>query len=121
MKLKVYEVLVQRTAIECIPTTVFEHEFPILQQVHSKSGPEAVQLQEEGERDIKDFEVDAEYDRMAAKYGKHPDTKRDYVEMVYGLKTTGGLARSIGIEPKALLKPKVTAPKKVNVAELRAG
>lgn len=105
MKVRYFDVLVQRGPLEAIETTVSEHEFPVLQEVHRARGDESLQIQGESTREV-NLDPDAEWERLKAKYGNHKETRTPFVQVIYGVKAGPGLMKAMGLEAR----PRVRAP-----------
>lgn len=115
-------VLVQRSGnganvTDKTPTVVYEHEVPILEEIHGEGSIEVIEdtddiLDKSVTKDRKktidhivktagigqDFTGDPfeEYQRMAAKYGMHTEVRMSNVEKVYGSYRDGGFTKATG-------------------------
>ncbi|MGH3632694.1 MAG: hypothetical protein ACRDTS_01055 [Mycobacterium sp.] len=86
-------VVVERDPMEKIATQLPAHEGPSLEAIHGGEGS----LQIVGKPidvDI-EFEPEAEYERLVAKYGNHPDTKQPFVREAYGALSEGRFAKAL--------------------------
>lgn len=90
--LKYAKVLVVRNPMEKIAKTVPLHEVPVLRDVH---GAGAVIVEGEVSSEMPVPDVEAEFERLRAVYGQHPEINMPYVEHVYGGALTGGLGRAL--------------------------
>lgn len=132
MKANILAVKIRRDAHTITPTTVTEHEIPILQTIF---GEESVQTLDG--KPLSDDQIPAEvvvgqvdvseteFDRLAAKYGGNEDGL--IVEQVYGKRASRGLDKALthnaeGAEKKAAAEAKAKeAAEKKAAAEAKAG
>jgi hypothetical protein len=127
-------VLVQRSGggthiTDATPTIVFEHEVPLLEEIHGEGSCITMTDEELLDRDVVvkrkqqiDYIIRAnrlgegfngdpfeEYQRLAAKYGMHPEVRMLVVEKVYGVFREGRFTKACG----------VLAYEEMSLAELR--
>ncbi len=81
-------VLVDRGPMEKIPTTVYAHEIPCLEIQHGEGSvqeitdlPEGMDYDEIGE--LARLDLDEEWSRLIAKYGRHPELNVSVCEYVF--------------------------------------
>lgn len=114
-------VLVQRAGggthvTDQTPTIVFEHEVPLLEEIHGEGSCEVVEYDQILDREVVtkrkeqiDYIVKAnhlgenfmgdpfeEYQRLSIKYGMHPDVRMAVVEKVYGVFREGRFTKACG-------------------------
>lgn len=85
MKVPYVVALVEKDAVEQVPTTVPAHEVPVLQAVHG--GRVAVDENADlpaGLIETEDFDPEDEYARLETRYGDAPGTKASYASIAYG-------------------------------------
>lgn len=120
MKLRAHKVIVIRDEMTRIPRTVWHWELPLLQAAHPDGYVIDRKIEVEEDRDELP-DAAAEYARLTAAYGREPESKRDYTEMVLGygaqgVKALGELLKEsvVGAKPskkKKASKKKATAKK----------
>ncbi|HVC17702.1 MAG TPA: hypothetical protein VNE18_10415 [Rhodanobacter sp.] len=101
-------VVVERDPMEKIPVQIPAHEGPVLELVHGGGG--SLQIVGEPIDVDTDFEPEAEYERLEAKYGKHPETKQSYVREAYGALSEGRFHKALKAAHKDAKAPKAPAP-----------
>ena len=104
MKVRYLTVIVDRGPMEKIPTEVMAHEGPLLELVHG--GMDNLKVVGERLVEVEDIDPAAEYERLLAKYGVHPDTKQPHIAMVYGGLAEGRFEKALfaGAPKKAKAK-----------------
>lgn len=111
MKLRAYKIEVIRDEMTRISKEVWGWELPMLEAIYP--GGLVVQNGEiEVERDSSP-EARAEYFRLANVYKAEPETKRDYVEIVYGYGESGVKELAKLIKKSTVKDRKPTSRKKV--------
>lgn len=107
--LKQSQVIVHRNDLTGVPTTVFEHEVPILKALH---GDDFVQILKTEDVKVANFDANTEFARMKRKYKNPNAADRDVVGMVYG-NDPKRLAEAAGVPFKAsdARKPKASTQK----------
>jgi hypothetical protein len=106
MPARYLNVIVERDPMEKIVTQVPAHEGPILEAVHGGDGS----LQIVGDPidvDVDFEDPEAEYERLAAKYGNHPETKQPFVREAYGALSEGRFAKALKAAHKNAKAPEV--------------
>lgn len=91
-------VTIERDQMMKVAKRVFEHEIPILEQLH---GEDMVSVEDGSERDVKvAMTAEEEYDRLCRRYGKKGEQA---VHFVYGSQS-GKLASETGLPGKTKAK-----------------
>lgn len=104
MKLRYLTVIVDRGPMEKIPTKVPAHEGPLLELVHG--GMDNLKVVGEEVVEVDDIDPAAEYERLLAKYGVHPDTKQPHIAMAYGGLHEGRFEKALYAGPPKKTKAK---------------
>lgn len=82
--------IIDRDMSEKLATVVYEHEVPIMQEVHGESKVIRYQVSADDSLSMDaiggptEIDVREEYNRLGAKYGRHNEQNVLYVDMVYG-------------------------------------
>lgn len=107
--LKQASIIVHRNDLTGIPDTVFEHELPILRQLH---GEDFVQVLKTEDVRVADFDANTEFSRLKRKYRNPNAADRDVVGMVYG-NDPRRVAEAAGVKFTAgdVRKPKASTQK----------
>lgn len=83
MKARKTEILITRSMFEKIPRTVYEHEIPILKEVHGEANINKND-KKFTEYPVEEIDHAAEYNRLSQEYGMHPTIPMLTVQAVYG-------------------------------------
>ena len=98
-----------------IPTTVFDHELPILFQIYGQDG---IVVVESKIIEVANFDIEEEYARLGRKY--EPKDNDNALEKVYGLDART-LAKELGLPYDSSFAAKRTREKVANVYTVGAG
>ncbi len=105
-------ITITRDPMTKIPKHVYQHELPLWEMLE---GEDKISVEREKDVEVKDFDVEAEYDRLVRQFGQNKDGKNVAV-LVYGINPTA-LAQELGIYYKPTVGARVArkAPQSLQV------